>query len=120
LRGVFDKRYEQGYSNEVFTVTQCLPRIPPVYKVKYYDGELIEGSFYEKELQKVQLGKDKVFHVEEILDQKREKGLKNVVRVLVHWKNWPQKFNSWVLEPDVVEASGLKLISTKYCISHLY
>ena len=52
---------------------QCLPRIPQVYKLKYYDGELIEGSFYEQELQKVQLGKDKVFHVEEILDQNREK-----------------------------------------------
>ena len=29
LRGVFDKKYEQGYSDEVFTVTECLPRIPP-------------------------------------------------------------------------------------------
>ena len=69
LRGVFDKKYEQGYSDEVFTITKCLPRIPPVYKLKDYDGELIEGYFYEKELQKVQLGKDKVFHVEEILTE---------------------------------------------------
>jgi hypothetical protein len=71
LRGVFDKKYEHGYR-----LQRCLPRIPSVYKLKGYDGELIEGSFYEKELQKVQLGKDKVFHVEEILDQKREKGKK--------------------------------------------
>jgi transposase-like protein len=106
LRGVFDKRYMQGYSAELFTITECLPRIPPVYTLKDYDGELIEGSFYEKELQKVQLGKGKVFHVEEILDQKREKGQK---WVLVRWKNWPQKFNSWVLEQDVVEASGVNL-----------
>jgi hypothetical protein len=89
LRGVFDQKYEQGYSDEVFTVTECLPRIPPICKFKDYDGELIEGSFNEKELQKVQLGKDKVFQVEEIIDQKREKG-KNWV--LVHWKNWPQKY----------------------------
>ena len=106
LRGVFDKKYEQGYSDELFTVTECLPRIPLVYKLKDYDGEFIEGSFYEKELQKVQLGKDKVFHVEEILDQKREKDQK---WVLVRWKNCPQKFNSWVLEQDVVEASGVNL-----------
>jgi transposase-like protein len=106
LRGVFDKKYEQGFSSELFTVTECLPRIPPVYKLKDYDGDLIEGSFYEKELQKVQLGKDKVFHVEEILDQKREKGKK---WLLVRWKNWPQKFNSWVLEQDVVEATGVNL-----------
>jgi hypothetical protein len=32
------------------------------------NGELIEGSFYENELQKVKMGKDKVFQVEEILD----------------------------------------------------
>ena len=24
LRGVFDKKYEQGHSDEVFTVTECL------------------------------------------------------------------------------------------------
>ena len=34
LRGVFDKKFEQGYSDEVF-VTECLPRIPLVYKLKY-------------------------------------------------------------------------------------
>jgi hypothetical protein len=44
--------------------------------------------------------------VEEIRDQKREKGKK---WVLVRWKNCPQKFNSWVLEHDVVEASGVNL-----------
>ena len=96
----------QGYSDELFAVTECLPRIPPVYILKDYDGELITGSFYEQELQKVKVGKDKVFHVDEILDQKRENGQK---WVLVRWKNWPLKFNSWVLEKDVVEASGVNL-----------
>lgn len=42
---------------------------PPVYKIKDYDGELIDGTFYEAELQKVAVGKDKPSQVEEILDE---------------------------------------------------
>ncbi|TWW71192.1 hypothetical protein D4764_17G0006750 [Takifugu flavidus] len=52
LRGVFDKKYEQSFTNEVFTVSERIPRDPPVYKLKDYDGEPIQGSFYEPELQK--------------------------------------------------------------------
>jgi hypothetical protein len=61
FRGVFGKKYEQAYRDEVFTITECLTTHTPVYKLTDYHGEFIEGSFYEKELKKVQLGKDKVF-----------------------------------------------------------
>lgn len=40
----------------VFTVSECIPRFPPVYKLKDYDREPIEGSFYKPELQKVKKG----------------------------------------------------------------
>uniref|UniRef100_A0A672IF46 Integrase catalytic domain-containing protein n=1 Tax=Salarias fasciatus TaxID=181472 RepID=A0A672IF46_SALFA len=52
LRGVFDKKYEQSFTDEVFTVSECIPRTPMVFKLKDFDGEVIEGSFYEQELQK--------------------------------------------------------------------
>ena len=99
LRGVFDKKYEQSFTDEVFTVTRCIPRTPPVYKLQDYDGEPIEGSFYEAELQKVKMTGDRMFHVEKILKRHVVKGEK---QVFVKWKNWPEKFNSWVKASEVV------------------
>ena len=66
LRGVFDKKYEQSFTDEVFTVTRSIPRAPPVYTLQDYDSEPIKGSFYEAELQKVKMTGDRMFHVEEI------------------------------------------------------
>lgn len=98
LRGVFDKKYKQSFTDEVFTVTECIPREPPVYKLADYDGEPIQGSFYDAELQKVTVRKDKVYQVDTILKQRTVKGKK---QAFVRWKNWPDKFNSWVNESDL-------------------
>lgn len=83
VRGVFDKKYELSFTDEVFTVTDHIPRTPPLYKLENHDGEPIEGSFYEAELQKVKMAANKK-------------------QVFVRWKNWPEKFNSWVTFSDVV------------------
>ena len=99
LRGVFDKKYEQSFTDEVFTVMHSIPRAPPVYKLQDYDGEPIEGSFYEAELQKVKMTDDRMFHVERILKRRIVKGEK---QVFVKWKSWPEKFNSWVKASEVV------------------
>lgn len=99
VRGVFDKKYEQSFTDETFTVTRALRRSPPVYKLEDYDGEPIEGSFYEAELQKVKMTEDKAFHVEKILKRRAVRGEK---QVFVKWKNWPEKFNSWVKASEVV------------------
>ena len=40
-RGVFDKKYEQSYTDELFTASERIPRQPSVYKLKDYDGEEI-------------------------------------------------------------------------------
>lgn len=40
-----------------------------MYKLKDYDGEPVRCVFYEAELQKVKLGRDKSYQVEEILDK---------------------------------------------------
>ena len=71
-----------------------------MYKLEDYDGEPIEGSFYEQELQKIVVPSDKNFKVESIL-QRKGRGKKAMV--FVKWLGWPQKFNSWVREEDVVD-----------------
>ena len=99
-RGPFTKGYDENYTHEYFTITKCIARIPPVYKLEDYDGEPIEGSFYEQELQKIVVPSDKNFKVESIL-QRKGRGKKAMV--FVKWLGWPQKFNSWVREEDVVD-----------------
>ena len=90
---VFEKSYLPNWSEETFTVAQRIARDPPVYKLKELDGELIKGTFYETELQKVIEPKDHLFRVEKVL---RRRGKGGQAEVLVHWKGWPKKYNSWI------------------------
>ena len=48
----FDKGYTQRWTEEVFTISKIQLTIPVTYKITDYNGEVIEGSFYEEELQK--------------------------------------------------------------------
>ena len=85
----FKKEYLPGWTEEVFLVTK-VRRLPiPSYKVSEWDGTPIKGTFYEQDLQKVQADDDSLFRVEKIL--KRKKG-----QVLVRWKGWPSKYDSWI------------------------
>ena len=89
----FEKSYLPNWSEETFAVAERLARDPPVYKLKEHDGELIKGTFYETELQKVIERKDHLFRVEKVL-RRRGKGAQ--AEVLVHWKGWPKKYDSWI------------------------
>ena len=85
----FKKEYLPGWTEEVFLVTKVQRRPIPSYKVSEWDGTPIKGTFYEQDLQKVQADDDSLFRVEKIL--KRKKG-----QVLVRWKGWPSKYDSWI------------------------
>lgn len=74
VRGVFDKRYEQTFTDEIFTIDQCIPRDPPVCKIKDYDGELIICGFYEHEPQKINVVVGKLYHIESILTKCKQRG----------------------------------------------
>ena len=97
IKRKFEKGYLPNYSKEIFTVSKKVPRNPPVYKLKDYDGEELKGTFYDKELQKV-IKHDDMYEVEKIL-KKRGKG-KNV-KYLVKWSGYSDKFNSWVSASEI-------------------
>ena len=97
----FEKRYLPNFSKEIFMISKQVPRDPPVYKLKDYDGEELKGTFYDKELQKV-IKSDDVYEVEKIL---KKRGRGRNVQYLVKWLGYPNKFNSWV------PASEINLIS---------
>ena len=62
------------------------------------DGEDIKGTFYEAELQLVDYLAQGSFEIEKVIE-KRGCGKKE--EVLVKWKGWPEKFNSWILTSDL-------------------
>ena len=71
----------------------------PAYKLKDDAGKILDGTFYEAELQKV-IKEDDVYRVEKILRKRKRKG---VVEYLVKWKGYADKFNSWVSERDILK-----------------
>jgi len=93
----FDKGYLPNWTDEIFVVSSRIASTPRrLYKLKDAGDELIEGKFYEDELQRV----DKDLHsgeyeVERVLERRRNKTT-NEQEVLVKWKGWPDKFNSWI------------------------
>ena len=66
-------------------ISKRVPRDPPVYKIRDYDGEELKGTFYGKELQKF-IKQDNVYEIEKTL-KKRGRG-KNV-RYLVKLLDYP-------------------------------
>ena len=66
-----------------------------MYIIKDMNDQQIEGTFYERELQHIQLPKE--FRVEKVL-RKKKQGKKTLF--LVKWLGWGKTFISWVAEED--------------------
>ena len=56
------------------------------YKITDYNGDEIQGSFYEQELQKTS---QSTFRIENVLKRQGDKSL-------VKWMGYPKSFNSWI------------------------
>ena len=96
----FAKGYEKNWTEEVFTISRVIRHPVPVYELKDMSGEVIDGTFYEPELQKVIVPKSKVYKIDQILEMK---GTGKNKRVLVKWKGYPSKFNSWVPASQIMD-----------------
>ena len=51
IKKTFDKGYTQRWTVEFFKISKIQLTIPVTYKITDYNGEEIQGSFYEQELQ---------------------------------------------------------------------
>ena len=92
-KGTFEKGYETNGSEEVFNVHEVHPSEPPVYRLRDDLGDVLDGTFYELELQKVSVPPDKVYRVESVLQHRKVGGR---TEALVKWFGYPSKFNSWI------------------------
>ena len=59
----FEKGYAANWSEEMFMIQEVHPSDPPVYRLRDDLGEVLEGTFYEMELQKVSVPADKLHYV---------------------------------------------------------
>lgn len=91
------KSYRVGWTEEIFIVCDRIARKPPVYKLKDAAGELIEGTFYEAEIQQVTKN-DNVYKVESILKTRKNGRQKEY---FVKWLGYPMHMASWVSASDL-------------------
>lgn len=85
-KGLFEKAYTPKWTEEVFTVSLVQYTDPPTYKITDNNGEEIQGTFYEPELQKTS---QEIFRIEKVICKRGSKSL-------VKWLGYPETFNSWV------------------------
>ncbi|XP_038045902.1 uncharacterized protein LOC119720335 [Patiria miniata] len=87
----FRKGYLPGWTTELFTVSARIPRHPPVYRLKDYNGDEVDGTFYQHELQRVVQLSD-LYQVEKVL---RTRTHRRKREYFVKWLGYQDKFNSW-------------------------
>ena len=98
VKSVFEKGYLPNWTEEIFTVAHVIRKNKPLmYKLKDYNDEVIEGSFYRHEIQPI-TKTDDVYLVERIIRRQRRHGER---WCLVKWRGYPSSMNSWVRERDV-------------------
>ena len=91
-----------NFTKEIFTVCKRMGSQVPVYKLKDDAGEILDGTIYSKSpnCRKLSGRMTDVYLVEKILRKRKRKG---VVEYFVKWKDYPDKFNIWVGESDVLK-----------------
>ena len=87
----FAKGYMANWTEELFTIVDVHRSDPPVYRLVDWNGDSLDGTFYEPELQKVIVSADKTYRVEAELRRRN-----NGREVLVKWFGYPESFNSWI------------------------
>ena len=75
----------------MFVINKIKDTVPWTYDFSDLNGEVITGSFYEKELQK---NNQKEFRIEKELKRKSDK-------LYIKWKGYNDSFNSWINEKDL-------------------
>lgn len=86
-KNLFEKGYTPNWSTEIFTIDHRKPTNPATYILKDGQGNLIQGGFYQQELQRTRY--PDVFLVEKVL---RRKGNQELVK----WLGFDNTHNSWV------------------------
>ena len=91
-KNIFPKGYTPNWSEEVFVIKKIRNTVPWTYVIDDLNGEEITGTFYEKELEKID---QQEFRIEKVIKKKGDK-------LNVKWKGHDYSFNSWIDTKDLV------------------
>ena len=70
----------------------------PIYTLADWYDNPVKGTFYQKELQKIETTEADMFKIEKVL---KYKGRGNKKEALVHWLGWFKHFDSWIPVSDI-------------------
>ena len=98
-KNIFDKGYLPNWTTETFIINKVFETDPITYEIKDLADEIIEGKFYNEELILYD-NKNDIHKVEKILKRRTKNGVKEV---FVKWYEYPDKFNSWELESNIIK-----------------
>ena len=95
-RDLFDKPSSNiKWSEELFKIHLINKSNVITYKIKDLNDNIIEGNFYERELQKTK-NNSEIYIIEKIIR-------KNKNKYLVKWRNYSDDFNSWIDKNDIIK-----------------
>ena len=100
-RTAFQRGFHHQWSYEVLTISKVKDTKPVTYELTDMNSEVIEGSFYEQEIQPVDKS-DNIYSVERIVRKRQHQGK---VQYLVKYLGYPSTFNSWVDQEDLFRLS---------------
>ena len=96
VKGAFDKGYIPNWSEEHFLVQSAKSTPRRVFKLIDKGGEELKGSWYPEEVQEIAKNR---FLIEKVIRNRTTDKGEQVV--LVKWKGWPVKFNTWIPASDL-------------------
>lgn len=103
LRQPFQRYYNEHWTNELFIIRERnMYQYIPTYQLTDYAKDLIEGIFYENELQKAYVDDKTTYNIEKIIKERMNNGVKES---LIRWMGWPKKFDSWIPSKSVKKFS---------------
>ena len=89
---VFAKGYTPNWSEEIFAIKKIKNTVPWTYVINDLNGEEITGTFYEKELLKID---QQELRIEKVTKKKDDK-------LYVKWKGYDNSFNSCIDKKDLI------------------
>ena len=104
MQGKFDKEYDTKWTHELFTIAARsehggIPRYTLMtWKDKDGKRDLVEGDFYEGELQSVDIEHDPLFRIENVVREEVRNGQR---MSLVKYLGWPARYNLWIPSANV-------------------
>ncbi|KAK3098728.1 hypothetical protein FSP39_022460 [Pinctada imbricata] len=100
LKHTFIRAYHQKWSEELFKIYKRIMRDGiPIYRLIDLSDDEIKGSFYQSELQRVILDKDKqLWKIDKVVKKRKRLGK---TECLVRWQGYPSKFDSWIPEENI-------------------